>query len=158
MAHAASSWMRMDKTSDEWRKGFKDFVDSLFGGTYKGATTSCPCARCRNLSYQTRSSVESHLLARGFDESFVEAEERRGEGADDDTGDLGLGEQGDGGNAQDLIKSLISGTIKGDIISSGSEPNERAKKFFMLLKEGRMNCTLVARMLPRFLSLSGFFI
>ena len=85
MSHDGSSWMRMDKSTSEWQKGFKKFIETPFGGTFKGLTTPCPCSRCRCMSYRIQYEVERHLLVRGFDESFIQ-EQGNGEAlADDET-------------------------------------------------------------------------
>jgi len=46
------------------------------------------------------------------------------------------GATGDSDSMKDLVKSLIHGTINGDIIGTEKEePNESAKTFFKLLTE-----------------------
>ena len=154
----------MSRSSDEWQKGFEEFIQFTFGGTYKGETTPCPCARCHNMSYKTRCEVQSHLILREFDESFIQGEDH-GEHSGEDNIDEGVGDEDvthDGHAVRNLISTLIKGTIHGDITSdhedvdannrgafddvgnvcgssSGArknqEPNGCAKEFFKLLKE-----------------------
>ena len=123
----------MSKSSDEWQKRLKEFLDSIFEGTYQGETAPCPCPRCLNTSFRTRIDVQRHLLTRGFAESFIQGEDL-GDDEDEDNTE-GLGPTGDGAGMNDLISSLIKGAINGDIISTDEVPNEHAKKFFKLLKE-----------------------
>jgi len=48
------------------------------------------------------------------------------------------GATGDSDSMKDLVKSLIHGTINGDIIGTEKEePNESAKTFFKLLTEAQ---------------------
>ena len=132
------SWMRMAKYTDEWQKGFKDFIQNTFGGTSKEETATCPCARCRCMSYINQKDVRCHLVLRGFDESFIEEgnaedlvacpqEDNPAEGEYDD------GETGDAPASKELISALIRGAIHGELTGSGDEePNESAKIFFKL--------------------------
>ncbi|WVZ52394.1 hypothetical protein U9M48_003458 [Paspalum notatum var. saurae] len=132
MVRTDRSWMRLRRSSDEWQKQLNVFLDSKFQGTYQGETASCPCPDCNNVTYGTRFVVQKHLLTRGFHESFIQ-----GVDFDDDEEEdsEGVGATTDGAAVNDLLTSLIKGAIRGDIVSTDEEPNERAKKFFNLLKE-----------------------
>jgi len=68
------SWMRLPQQAEEWQKGFKKFIDSTFAGTFKGEMAPCPCKRCRSMSYRTIKEVTTHLLHKGFSESFIQGE------------------------------------------------------------------------------------
>jgi hypothetical protein len=90
------------------------------------------------MSFRKRSDVQKHLLRKGFDESFIREQESICEGSaidgDDDVDDRA--------GTQDLLHSLICGTIRGEI--DEEQPNEKAKKFFKLLQEAKelfLGCT-----------------
>jgi hypothetical protein len=71
--------MCLPRSSPEWQENFRQFLpDITFGGTSRGGTAACPCQRCVCMVYRSRSVVQIHLLARGFDEGFI----REGEGSD----------------------------------------------------------------------------
>jgi hypothetical protein len=123
----------MPRTSDEWQNRLNEFLDTIFEGTYQGETAPCPCLKCLNMSFGTRFEVQRHLVTRGFHESFIQGGDL-GDDEDEDSVE-GLGVTGDGDGMKELISSLIQGAIRGEIISTDEEPNERAKKFFRLLKE-----------------------
>jgi hypothetical protein len=123
----------MPRTSDEWQNRLNGFLDTIFEGTYQGETAPCPCPKCLNMSFRTCFKVQRHLVTRGFHESFIQGGDL-GDDEDEDSVE-GLGATGDGDGMKELISSLIQGAIRGEIISTGEEPNERAKKFFRLLKE-----------------------
>jgi hypothetical protein len=130
------SWMRMDKSTIEWQKGFKEFMDLTFEGTSQGETTPCPCSRCRCMSYRTQSEVQSHFFFRGFDESFIQGEANDEDFDHEELDSLGV--TGDSASINDLVSTLIQGAIHGDIIGSNNEePNDRAKNFFKLLEEAQ---------------------
>jgi hypothetical protein len=71
------------------------------------------------MAYRTRSEVQSHLLARGFDANFIQGE---GNGNDSDE-DNHCNEDiiGDGGSIKDLVSSLIRGAIHGEITGANNE-------------------------------------
>jgi hypothetical protein len=85
------------------------------------------------------------LVTRGFHESFIQGGDLRDD--EDEDSVEGLGATGDGDGMKELISSLIQGAIHGEIISIDEDPNERAKKFYRLLKRPRRNCTQGARRL-----------
>jgi hypothetical protein len=66
--------MRLPQQTEEWQKGFKKFIEATFAGTSKGETAPCPCTRCRTMSYRTIKEVRTHLIFRGFSESFIQGE------------------------------------------------------------------------------------
>jgi hypothetical protein len=126
--------MLLNTATVEWQKGLVQFMKSTFEGTSRGGTAPCPCPKYCCMAYRTRSEVPSHLLARGFDAKFIQGE---GNGNDSDE-DNHCNEDitGDGGSVKDLVSSLISGAIHGEITGTNNEQlNERAKAFFKLLKE-----------------------
>ena len=115
------------------------FIDHTFAGTSKGETAPCPCKTCRTMSYRTIDEVQSHLVRRGFSESFIQ-----GEGEEKDSFDgisEGVGNEdatGDRDSMKEMINSLIRGAIHGEIIGNETEePNESAKNFFKLLTEAK---------------------
>jgi hypothetical protein len=63
--------MLLNKATDEWQKGLVEFMKSTFEGTSRGGTAPCPYLKCCCMTYRTRSEVQSHLLARGFDANFI---------------------------------------------------------------------------------------
>ena len=133
------SWMRLPQQAEEWQKGFKKFIDHKFGGTLRGETAPCPCTRCRSMSYETVNEVRSHLLHRGFSESFIlgEGEEKDSFGGISERVD-NEGGTGDRDSVKDMMESLIRGLIHGEIMGTESEePNESAKTFFKLLTEAK---------------------
>jgi hypothetical protein len=131
--------MRLPQQIEEWQKGFKKFIEATFAGTSKGETAPCPCMRCHTMSYRTIKEVRTHLIFRGFSESFIhrEGEEKNSfEGISEGVGNDGATSDFD--SMRDLIFSLISGAIHGDIMSSEiEESNESAKIFFKLLTEAQ---------------------
>jgi len=36
-------WMRMSRFTSEWQTGFKNYIQSIFGGTSEEETAPCPC-------------------------------------------------------------------------------------------------------------------
>ena len=128
------SWMRLPQVSDQWQKGLKKFMETRFAGTCKGDTAPCPCTRCRSMSYRTVEEIRNHLLFRGFSDCFIQGEgEEKNSYASITEGVGNDGVSGDGPSMNDLVSSLISGAIHGEIRTE--EPNESAKKFFKLLTE-----------------------
>jgi hypothetical protein len=65
------SWMLLNKAPNKWQKGLVEFMKSTFEGTSRGGTAPYPCPKCYCMAYRTRSKVQSHLLARGFDANFI---------------------------------------------------------------------------------------
>jgi len=90
------------------------------------------------MSYKTIKEVRSHLIHRGFYESFIqgEGEEKYSFGGISE----GVGNEGGTGDcdsAKDMME-LIRGSIHGEIMDTESEePNESAKTFFKLLTEAK---------------------
>jgi hypothetical protein len=113
--------MLLNKAIDEWRKGLVEFMKSTFEGTSHGGTAPCPCPKCCCMAYRTRSEVQSHLLARGFDANFIQGE-GNGNGNDSDE-DNHCNEDAtcDGGSVKDLVSSLIRGAIHGQITGTNNE-------------------------------------
>ncbi|TVU05945.1 hypothetical protein EJB05_49131, partial [Eragrostis curvula] len=75
--------------------------------------------------------LQRHLLTKGFDQAFIK---RECDAVDtvvvDDDGDFGEGEEDDAANVNNLIHSMIRGTIRGEITDSNNgEPNEAAHHF-----------------------------
>jgi hypothetical protein len=66
--------MLLNRATDEWQKGLVKFMKSTFEGTSHGGTAPYPCPKCCYMAYKTRSEVQSHLLARGFDANFIQGE------------------------------------------------------------------------------------
>ncbi|WVZ58442.1 hypothetical protein U9M48_008718 [Paspalum notatum var. saurae] len=87
---------------------------------------------CNSAIYGTRFVVHKHLLTRGFHESFIQGEDFDDDEEEDNEG---VGATTDGAAVKYLLTSLIKGAIRGHIVSTDEEPNERAKKFFNLLNE-----------------------
>ena len=73
-------------------------------------------------------------IYKGFSESFIQREGEEKESYEGiGEGDGSEGATGDSDSMKDLVKSLIHGTINGDIIGTEKEePNESAKTFFKL--------------------------
>jgi len=123
--------MCLGKAIAEWQKGLEEFIETTFKGTSRGGTAPCPCSRCRTMSFRTKSEVQSHLISRGFDASFIQGELDGVDSDEDNTCDEGG--TGDGGSVTDLVSSLIRGTIHGEIIGTNNEePNDRAKTLHFL--------------------------
>ena len=133
------SWMLLPKSEDAWQTGFEKFIEDTFEGLYPGETAKCPCARCRCMAFRTKIEVQKHLLDRGFDKEFVKQKRNRHRapepGLVDDDRDFGEGEADDQVNVSNLLSSLISGAIHGEITTE--EPNDSAKNFFKLMEEAR---------------------
>ncbi|RLN00681.1 uncharacterized protein C2845_PM06G26280 [Panicum miliaceum] len=68
------------------------------------------------MSYRTTNGVRSHLIFRGFSESFIQGEGEEKDSYESITeGGGNDGELGDGPSMRDLVSSLISGAIYADI-------------------------------------------
>jgi len=151
--------MRLPQQAEEWQKGFKKFIDHKFGGTLRGETAPCPCTRCRSMSYEIVNKVRSHLLHRGFSESFIlgEGEEKDSFGGISERVD-NEGGTGDRDSVKDMMESLIHGSIHGEIMGTESEePNESAKTFFKLLIEAKGELYPGCKEATKIFSLSGYF-
>jgi len=127
----------MSRFTSEWQTGFKNYIQSIFGGTSEEETAPCPCTRCRCMSYRTQKEVRTHVALRGFDESFIQGE---GNGppllVEKDNADEGARDHADG--SHELISSLISGVVHGEVIGNDEEdPNGSAKKLYRLLEEAK---------------------
>ena len=127
----------MSRFTSEWQTGFKNYIQSIFGGTSEEETALCPCTRCRCMSYGTQKEVRTHMAVRGFDESFIQGE---GNGppllVEKDNADEGMRDHADG--SHELISSLINGVVHGEVIGNDEEdPNESAKKLYRLLEEAK---------------------
>jgi hypothetical protein len=131
------SWMLLpDRSVSQWQTTFKKYIGKKFEGTYPGETAPCPCGRCRCMAYITKDVMTKHLLSRGFDPDYqkrlmeqLHAPEPAIVVEDDCD---------DGGSAQNLVSSLISGAINTENRESNSEePNEAAKAFLKLMAEAR---------------------
>jgi len=77
------------------------------------------------------------VALRGFDESFIQGE---GNGlpllVEKDNADEGTRDHADG--SHELISSLISGVVHGEVIGNDEEdPNGSAKKLYRLLEEAK---------------------
>ena len=120
----------MSRFTSEWQTGFKNYIQSIFGGTSEEETAPCLCTRCRCMSYQTQKEVRTHVALRGFDESFIQGE---GNGqpllVEKDNADEGARGHADG--SHELISSLISGVVHREVIGNDEEdPNGSAKKLY----------------------------
>ena len=124
----------MSRFTSEWKIGFKNYVQSIFEGTSKEETAPCPCTRCRCMSYRTKKEVQIHMAQRGFDDSFIRGEGNGEPLVERDNADEGTRGHVDG--SHELVSSLISGVIHGEVIGNDEEePNESAKKLYRLLEE-----------------------
>jgi hypothetical protein len=136
MSDGRTFWMRLDKASDEWQNGLNEFLSTTFRGTYSGETQPCPCSRCRSMAFRTKREVKHHLLSKGFDEDYMQREEKNGE--EQDEGNIEGAIMGDAVATTDLVSALIRGAIHGEIVGGNNEePNESAKKFLELLDEAK---------------------
>lgn len=126
----------MPKYSQEWQKGFNDFIRSTFGdiSEYEEETAPCPCTGCRCMSFRTEKEVRSHLVLRGFDESFIIGEGNGQAIVQKDVTITSRGDiddectEGDAAGARDLISSLISGAIHGELGNIDEVPMRMQKK------------------------------
>lgn len=138
------SWMQLAHTDAAWQAGLGKFLEDTFGDTFAGATAPCPCKRCRRMAYLNRDAVELHLNSRGFDPYYIK-QHHTGRSAkrlvvdDDDRGVCEVDDEGDhddGVSSTNLLSSLISGAIHGEIKDGNiEEPNESARKIFKLMGE-----------------------
>jgi len=91
------------------------------------------------MSYKTIKEVRSHLIHRGFSESFIqgEGEEKYSFGGISE----GVGNEGGTGDrdsVKDMMESLIRCSIHVEIMDTESEePNESAKTFYKLLTKAK---------------------
>ncbi|RLM66420.1 uncharacterized protein C2845_PM16G03270 [Panicum miliaceum] len=133
-------WMRLSKFTSEWQVGFKKFLQNVFGGTSNEETAPCPCTRCRCMSCRTQKEVRTHVALRGFDGSFIQ---REGNGQpflveNENYSSTDEGARGHADGTHELISSLISSVIHGEVIGNDEEePNESAKKLYRLLEEAK---------------------
>ena len=126
----------MSRFTSEWQMGFKNYIQSIFGGTSKEETAPCPCTRCRCMSYRTKKEVQTHVAQRGFDDSFIRGEGNGQPLVERDSVDEGT--RGHADSSHELISSLISGVIHGEVRGNDEEePSECAKQLYRLLEEAK---------------------
>ena len=142
MASEDNSWMLLPQQDPAWQHGYEIFIGDTFEGYYPGQTARCPCTRCRCMAFRVKDEVEEHLHQYGFDKDFMKKHRHRRRGAAtsvpvDDHDHVGFDDgedHDDGASTNNLLSSLISGTIQGKV----EEPNAAAKKFFKLMDEARI--------------------
>lgn len=126
----------MAKFTSEWRTGFHNYIQSIFGDTSNAETAPCPCTRCRCMSYRTKNEVRAHVAQRGFDDSFIQGEGNGQPLVERDNPNEEARGHADG--SHELVSSLIRGVIHGEVIGNGEEePNESAKRLYLLLEEAK---------------------
>ncbi|XP_060216342.1 uncharacterized protein LOC132643837 [Lycium barbarum] len=132
------SWMDLRRSTNEYDRGVKYFLDKAFERASQGNEILCPCKRCFNRYWHTRTVVENHLFGYGFVNGYTKWV-FHGEGFsstnmphptnDDETSDM-----------HDDIDGLLYDTfrnVEGDLRHEGVRegPSEDAKRFFKLVEE-----------------------
>ncbi|KAL6191593.1 hypothetical protein ACLB2K_037983 [Fragaria x ananassa] len=64
------SWIALDKNSDEYREGVKQFVLNSKRYARNPKMIICPCAICCNLGLQTDDDLEIHLMRHDVDPDY----------------------------------------------------------------------------------------
>jgi hypothetical protein len=119
--------MLLSQSDDAWQVGFEKFIEHTFEGTYPGETAACPCTRCCCMAYGTKIEVQQHLLGRGFDKDFIKQKRSVSKPMVVDDREISEAEVDDVGSVDNLLSSLISGAIHGDIRDNNIKvPNESA--------------------------------
>ncbi|XP_060177729.1 uncharacterized protein LOC132607651 [Lycium barbarum] len=136
----AKHWVGGEKSTNEYDRGVKYFLDKACGRASQGNEILCPCKRCFNRYWHTRTVVENHLFGYGFVNGYTKWV-FHGEGFsstdmphptnDDETSDM-----------HDDIDGLLYDTfrnVEGDLLHEGVRegPSEDAKRFFKLVEEGK---------------------
>ncbi|KAI3927523.1 hypothetical protein MKW92_040244 [Papaver armeniacum] len=67
------SWMEKDRVGDEYKEGFKQFLNFAFENVHPLVETiRCPCKKCNNSKLKTRSEVHSNLLWKGIAPGYID--------------------------------------------------------------------------------------
>jgi Transposase-associated domain len=163
------SWVNLDRRTNDYVKGMKDFVALAFAKVARANTIRCPCTVCKNVLFKTRAVVEFHLVKNGMDESY-KIWTLHGEDPDDTntTEDLehehldDLEQENlDDSDAFEMVQTMLAGENldnynfggenSGDEnFSDNEDPNPEAKKFFRLLHDAKQelypNCKKVTKL------------
>ncbi|XP_060183024.1 uncharacterized protein LOC132612978 [Lycium barbarum] len=133
-------WMDLRRSTNEYDRGVKYFLDKAFERASQGNEILCPCKRCFNRYWHTQTVVENHLFGYGFVNGYTKWV-FHGEGFsstnmlhptnDDETSDM-----------HDDIDGLLYDTfrnVEGDLLHEGVRegPSEDTKRFFKLVDEGK---------------------
>jgi len=125
-------WTKLQRFSKEYANGVELFLDFAYvSGRAQGNEILCPCSKCRNLYWATRSVVYDHLIAKGFLKGYNtwvnhgESIQSLRAPSDDDM--------------EDNIDGLLHDTFRNVVEGSGDNtgPNEEAKKFYKLINEAK---------------------
>lgn len=147
-------WINLkDRSLPEYLKGMDDFLDFAFSGPNPPNTIRCPCCRCNNIKFKTRSEVDRHLLDFGFEPSY-DNWEYHGESSDDSSSDSDLKDADNIGYGADHERSDDAQTFnmlydmhqsfnanRENVFdhptssNSNEEPNKEAKRFYGLVKD-----------------------
>ncbi|XP_060182239.1 uncharacterized protein LOC132611897 [Lycium barbarum] len=132
--------MDLRRSTNEYDRGVKYFLDKTFERGSQGNEILCPCKRCFNQYWHTRTVVENHLFGYGFVNGYTKwvfhgerfsSTNMPHPNNDDETSDI-----------HDDIDGLLYDTLRnveGDMRHEGVRegPSEDAKIFFKFVEEGK---------------------
>ncbi|XP_038695451.1 uncharacterized protein LOC119992730 [Tripterygium wilfordii] len=64
------AWIECSRTSPEYDKGVKDFMNFAVENVMDASVIRCPCYECRNLAFLPTKKVTEHLFWKGFDVAY----------------------------------------------------------------------------------------
>lgn len=136
------NWMNFPRHSDEYKIGLNIFLDDFFSKNVVGGQMSCPCKKCKRRFCHYRHNVYEHLVVDGFVKGFKEWVVQREESSTT-CNDRSREYEAEDHNSLDDIDGLLHDTFKdvaeGFDRNQGVEdgPNKEARKFYMLVEEGK---------------------
>ncbi|XP_049391622.1 uncharacterized protein LOC125856085 [Solanum stenotomum] len=134
------SWMDLRRSTDEYIRGVKDFLDKAFERASQGDEILCPCKKCFNRYWHCRNVVEDHLICHGFVHGYTKWV-FHGEGFSSRNTPHPTNDDETFGR-QDGIDKLLQDTFRNvadDLRHEGVREGlfEDAKRFFKIVEEGK---------------------
>ena len=148
MSGIDKSWMNINNRLDPaYRNGVNNFLDFAFAHTKLGNQIYCPCRKCHNVYPKTREDVEADMVINGIVQNYdfwifhgeekfptidIIDDDSSEDTNDDDTDDMA-------GLIADVIGEpnfVAFGSNEGVAQDIDEEPNDNAKRFYRLLRDG----------------------
>lgn len=148
-------WMKLkDRGAPQYLNGIDNFLDFAFNnssvdhaGNQIGTKIRCPCCRCANVHYKTRSEVRFDLLRNGILQSYI-VWDKHGEDYNDVSLESEANTDCDGDVDEEMLDmlqvgcgvagmGLLGGHDRGDDDHSeeAQEPSGEAARFYRLLRD-----------------------
>ncbi|KMS95836.1 hypothetical protein BVRB_004600 [Beta vulgaris subsp. vulgaris] len=148
-------WMKLkDRGAPQYLNGIDNFLDFAFNnssvdhaGNQIGTKIRCPCCRCANVHYKTRSEVRFDLLRNGILQSYI-VWDKHGEDYNDVSLESEANTDCDGDVDEEMLDmlqvgcgvagmGLLGGHDRGDDDHSeeAQEPSGEAARFYRLLQD-----------------------